>query len=424
MREMIRLTPDPSVLDRIKQRIQDDGDLLHDVSLPGEARASRLRARVVEALCEEGVFCSGDELQGLIGRMVEEMIGLGPLEPLLRDEEVSEIMINGPHQAFVEKGGCLQEIDLEFKGPGHLLYLIEKIVGPLGLRVDESSPYVDARLPDGSRVNVIIPPLSLRGPVITIRKFSRVPLTLDILVKRGLLPREARDFLAAAVSHRLNVIVSGGAGSGKTTLLNALSAFIPTGERVVTIEDAAELQLQQEHVIPLEARPANLEGKGEVSVRDLLRNALRMRPDRIIVGEVRGGEALDMLQAMNTGHEGSLSTIHANSPLEALYRLETMVCMADTVLSPASITAQIRSSIDLILHVARGRDGVRRLVEISRIDLEGRLETYSLRRMFGLEPGNPGGSASLRREFDHKAMRELLSRRSIVFEGLEEGGPS
>ncbi len=424
MREMIRLTPDPSVLDRIKQRIQDDGDVLHDMSLPGEARASRLRARVVEALCEEGVFCSGDELQGLISRMVEEMIGLGPLEPLLRDEEVSEIMINGPHQAFVEKGGCLQEVALDFKGSGHLLYLIEKIVGPLGLRVDESSPYVDARLPDGSRVNVIIPPLSLRGPVITIRKFSRVPLTLDFLVEKGLLSREARDFLAAAVSHRLNVIVSGGAGSGKTTLLNALSAFIPAGERVVTIEDAAELQLQQEHVISLEARPANLEGKGEVSVRDLLRNTLRMRPDRIIVGEVRGGEALDMLQAMNTGHEGSLSTIHANSPLEALYRLETMVCMADTVLSPTSITAQIRSSIDLILHVARGRDGVRRLVEISRIDLEGSIETYCLRRMFGLKPGDPGGSASLRREFDHDAMREVLSRRSIVFAGLEEGGPS
>lgn len=411
MHEITSSCAEPAVLDRIKQRILSDGEALIGASLTREDRASRLRTRVIEALCEEGVFCSGEELQALITRLVEEMIGLGPLEPLLRDGEVSEIMINGPDQVYVEKAGCLEEARLGFKSPEHLLHLVEKILGPLGLRVDESSPYVDARLPDGSRVNAIIHPLSLRGPVITIRKFSRIPITMETLIQEGLLSHEVVAFMAEAVVRRLNIIVSGGAGSGKTTLLNALSAFIPEGERVITIEDAAELRLQQKHVVPLEARPPNLEGKGEVTVRDLLRNSLRMRPDRIIVGEVRGGEALDMLQAMNTGHEGSLSTVHANSPLEALYRLETMACMADTGLPPASIATQILASIDLVLHVARGLDGVRRLVEISSVAPDTGVGGRSLRRVFSLEPTPAGQQSRYRLDLGQDALGELLSRR-------------
>ncbi len=413
MRRMIPFSPDPSILERVKVRVQNEGDLFRDVSISEEARASKLRSRLIEAFCEEGVFCTGEELQLLLCRMVEEMVGLGPLEPLLRDEDITEIMLNGAGQAFIEKAGRLEEVSLDVRDSDHLLYLVEKIVGPLGLRVDESSPYVDARLPDGSRVNVIIPPLSLRGPVITIRKFSRTPLTLDTLVNRELLSDEVRSFLSAAVSRRLNIIVSGGAGSGKTTLLNALSAFIPAGERIITIEDAAELRMQQGHVIPLESRPPNLEGKGEVTIRDLLRNALRMRPDRIVIGEVRGGEALDMLQAMNTGHEGSLSTVHANSPLEALFRLETMVCMADTPLPAASINAQIRSSIDLVLHVAREQDGTRRLMEISSVNPGIEPGRPSLTRVFELAPEGPGEPLVYRKHLDDAALRKILSRRSI-----------
>jgi pilus assembly protein CpaF len=423
MHAMIPPSPDPSVLDRVKRRIQADGEALTGSSHPREARVSRLRARVVEALCEEGVICSGEELQGMINRLIEEMIGLGPLEPLLRDADVSEIMINGPDRAYVEKSGRLEEVCLALKSTEHLLYLVEKIIGPLGLRVDESSPYVDARLLDGSRVNVIIPPLSLCGPVITVRKFARVPITIDTLMRRGLLSPEVGAFLAEAVSRRLNIIVSGGAGSGKTTLLNALSAFIPEGERIITIEDAAELQLQQGHVVPLEARPPNLEGKGAVTVRDLLRNSLRMRPDRIIIGEVRGGEALDMLQAMNTGHEGSLSTVHANSPLEALYRLETMACMADTGLPPASIASQITASIDLVMHVARGRDGTRRLLEVSGVDPGAAPGTPALRRVFHLLPPAAGQPATYRCDLDAVSLRELLLRRCADIAGRPGGGP-
>lgn len=421
MRRVASFPPDPSVLDRVKVRVQNEGDLFRDTSLTEDARASRLKSRLIEALCEEGVFCTGEELQLILGRMVEEMVGLGPLEPLLRDEEITEIMLNGAHRAYIERDGRLEEVSLDLRSSGHLLYLVEKIVGPLGLRVDESSPYVDARLADGSRVNVIIPPLSLRGPVVTIRKFSTTPLTLESLIDKGLLTAEIRSFLSEAVSRRLNIIVSGGAGSGKTTLLNALSAFIPAGERIITIEDAAELQLQQKHVVPLEARPPNLEGKGEVTVRDLLRNALRMRPDRIIVGEVRGGEALDMLQAMNTGHEGSLSTVHANSPLEALFRLETMVCMADTPLPPASIDAQIRSSIDLVLHVARGSDGTRRLIEISSVNPDTLPDRPSLTRLFELAPSGPGRPPSYRQLLDDAGLREITKRRSLD-SFIESGG--
>lgn len=420
MPEMISFPPDPSLLARVRQRIQADGLNPRDPSRGGDSRASDLRAKAVEALCEEGVVCSSEELQLLINGLLEEMIGLGPLEPLLRDGSVSEIMINGPERAYVEKAGRLEEVPLSFKNGEHLLYLVEKIIGPLGLRVDESSPYVDARLLDGSRVNVIIPPLSLCGPVITIRKFAQVPITIDTLVRNGLLSREVGAFLAEAVSRRLNIIVSGGAGSGKTTLLNALSAYVPEGERIITIEDAAELRLQQAHVVSLEARPPNLEGKGEVTVRDLLRNSLRMRPDRIIIGEVRGGEALDMLQAMNTGHEGSLSTVHANSPREALYRLETMACMADTGLPPASIASQIKASVDLVLHVARGRDGTRRLVEVSRVDPEAPPGSPPLTSVFRLQP--PAERLAVyRRELDPASMRLLLSRRRLDAAGFPGG---
>jgi pilus assembly protein CpaF len=405
--------PQRPVLDRIIKRMQGDEELLRDIFSAGPERERRLRSEAIKIMCDEGMVCTGDEIQGIVSLLLEEMLGLGSIEPLLKDERVSEIMINGTGQSYVEREGVLQRTSLGFRDEDQIFHLIDRIVGPLGLRVDESAPYVDARLPDGSRVNIIIPPLSLRGPVITIRKFSRSPLTMEKLVVQGQLTSELREFLATAVRRRLNILISGGTGSGKTTLLNALSAHIPEGERIITIEDAAELQLQQEHVIPLEARPPNLEGKGEVTLRDLLRNALRMRPDRIIIGEVRGSEALDMLQAMNTGHEGSLSTVHANSPHESLYRLETMASMAGSGLSPRSISAQIRSSVDLVVHLARSADGNRRIVEVSYVEEATSGGSYSLRQLFLLGRDGSGGRFAQQRMVDLPDLARILSRRSI-----------
>jgi len=304
--------------------------------------------------------------------LFDEIMGYGPITPLLNDPEISEIMVNGPDNVYVERNGKIELTGVFFRDDAHVMNIIDRIVSPLGRRIDESMPMVDARLPDGSRVNAIIPPLSLIGPVITIRKFSADPLTMEDLIRFNTLTPEMAQFLEACVKSRLNIVVSGGTGSGKTTTLNVLSSFISPSERIITIEDAAELQLHQPHVVTLESRPPNIEGKGAITIRDLVRNALRMRPDRIIVGEVRSGEALDMLQAMNTGHDGSLTTGHANSPRDMLSRLETMVLMAGMGLPVRAIREQIASAIDLIIHQSRLRDGSRRITHITEVqNMEG-----------------------------------------------------
>ena len=329
----------------------------------GEDVSARIRALVDS---EAGLL--GEEERAELARLVaERSFGLGPLEPLLADPLVDEVMVNGPGTVWVERGGRLEATGVSFPSAGDLRHAIERILAPVGRRVDEAEPLVDARLPDGSRVNVIIPPLALDGPVLTIRRFRRRGLSAEELVESGTLTASLRDFLARSVRARANVLVSGGTGSGKTTTLNALSAFIPDDERVVTIEDAAELRLQQPHVVRLEARPANLEGRGEVTIRRLVRNALRMRPDRIVVGEVRGAEALDMLSAMSTGHEGSLSTIHAGSASEALRRLETLALMADVALPLEAVREQMTGAIDLVVHQRRERDGARRVVAVAEV---------------------------------------------------------
>jgi pilus assembly protein CpaF len=373
--------PPPPAL--TKAQVAAREDLLHDIRLrlQGEvgnastalldAEASDVHARI-EAIVDRiiranGFIVTGDERLGLVEEMVGEIGGLGPLEPLLRDGSITEIMVNGPDQIYIERGGKIERVHRSFLNNEHVLRIIDRIITPLGRRIDMSSPRVDARLPDGSRVNAIIPPLSLVGPVITIRKFSTTPYTVDDLVRFGTATTEMFDLLRACVEARLNIFVSGGTGSGKTTTLNVISTFIPEEERIITVEDAAELQLDQQHVVTLEARPANLEGQGEITIRDLLRNALHMRPDRIIVGECRSGEALDMIQAMTVGQEGSLSTGHANTPEDMLRRLETMVLMAGMDLPLRSIREQIASAVDLIVHTARLKDGSRKIVKITEV---------------------------------------------------------
>ena len=324
-------------------------------------------ARIRSVVDREAGLLDVEQREALVARVAERSFGLGPLEPLLRDPAVDEVMVNGPRAVFVERGGRVEPAAVTFGSEAELRHVIERILAPLGRRVDEASPLADARLPDGSRVNVIIPPLSLDGPILTVRRFRRRGFTAAELVEQGTMTEALRAFLAGAVRGRINVLISGGTGSGKTTTLNALSASIPAGERIVTIEDAAELRLQQPHVVRLESRPPNLEGRGEVTIRALVRNALRMRPDRIVVGEVRGAEALDMLSAMTTGHDGSLSTIHAGSPEEALRRLETLALMADVALPLAAVREQVAGAIELVVHQARGRDGERRVVEVAEV---------------------------------------------------------
>jgi len=359
----------------LKNRIQDrliaELDPTMDISHTDEVRRT-IEEMYDTILAQESIILSRSERQRLFEQIVAEILGYGPIEPLLADETITEIMVNGAKNVYLERKGKIERVNASFESDEHLMRIIDRIVAPLGRRIDESSPYVDARLPDGSRVNAIIPPLSLIGPVLTIRKFARTPFTVENLIDFGTITPEAIEFLKACVIARLNVVVSGGTGSGKTTFLNVLSGFIPNDERIITVENAAELQLRQEHVVTLESRPPNIEGKGEVSIRDLVINCLRMRPDRIIVGECRGGEALDMLQAMNTGHDGSLTTIHSNSPRDTLARLETMTLMAGMDLPLRAIREQVASAINLIIHQERMKDGSRKVVNITEVQgMEG-----------------------------------------------------
>ena len=360
---------------RIQNRLVAELDPAMDVSQTQEVRET-IRQMYMSILDEERIVLSRVERERLFEQIVAEILGLGPLEPLLADDKVTEIMVNGCKNVYVERGGKITRTNITFESNEHLMRIIERIVAPLGRRIDESSPKVDARLKDGSRVNAVIPPISLVGPALTIRKFFTDPLTIDDLIAFGSVTEELMEFLRACVIARLNVIVSGGTGTGKTTFLNVLSGFIPGDERIVTIENAAELQLRQEHVVTLESRPPNIEGKGEISIRDLVINSLRMRPDRIIVGECRGGEALDMLQAMNTGHDGSLTTLHANNTRESLSRLETLVLMAGMELPHRAIREQIASALDVIVQLKRFRDGSRKVVTVTEIQgMEGEVVT-------------------------------------------------
>jgi pilus assembly protein CpaF len=345
----------------------------------------RVLREVTEQLALDRTPLTREERRRLVREITDDILGYGPLEPLLRDDTVTEVMVNNFDRIYIERDGKLERSQTTFADNAHLLRIIDKIVSQIGRRIDESSPMVDARLPDGSRVNAIIPPLSLRGPTLTIRKFSRDPYTMDDLISFGTLTPKAAQFLAACTRGKLNVLISGGTGTGKTTTLNAISAFVPGDERIVTIEDAAELQLQQDHVITLEARPPNIEGQGEIRIRELVRNSLRMRPDRIIVGEVRGAETLDMLQAMNTGHEGSLTTIHANSPRDALSRLETLVLTAGVELPLRAIREQISSAFDLLVQITRLVDGSRKISHITEV-LRMESEVITLQDIFVAKP--------------------------------------
>ncbi len=390
--------PEPTRAERLRLSVQQRLAADMPENLPNDsAWKAEVRDRISTLLRDEPDL-GPLERENLVAALYAQIVGLGPLQPLLEDPGVSEIMVNGPAQVYVERSGRLQRTAVRFRDDKEILELIERIVAPLGRRIDESSPMVDARLKDGSRVNAIIPPLALRGPSLTIRKFPERALTMDDLEQIGTLSAGMVELLRAAVRGRLNIVVSGGTASGKTTLLNSLSAFIPTDERIVTIEDAAELRLQQDHVVSLETRPANLEGRGEVTIRQLVRNALRMRPDRIVVGEVRAGEALDMLQAMNTGHDGSLTTAHANAPRDVLSRIETMVLMAGFELPVRAIREQIASALDLIVHAQRMRDGSRRVTHITEVQgMEG--DVIVLQDLFRYRPADGFAPTGLRPRF-------------------------
>ena len=387
------------------------------VALPRDELARQIGEIVGEILKEQQIQLNLLEQKELVSLLLDEMLGLGPLEVLLADDSVTDILVNGPKQVYVERKGKLELTDVKFRDNAQLLNIANRIVSRIGRRIDESSPLVDARLEDGSRVNIIIPPLALDGATISIRKFAKKSITLDVMTRQVNLSRNMADVLRIAARCRLNVLISGGTGSGKTTLLNALSQMIDIGERIVTIEDAAELQLQQPHVVRLETRPPNLEGTGKITIRDLLKNSLRMRPDRIILGEIRGSEALDMLQAMNTGHEGSMCTIHANNPREALTRLENMVGLAGIKLSSLALRTQIASAIDLVVQVSRMRDGVRRIVKIMEvIGIEGDVVTTQDLFTYEFEGEDPEGR--LLGRFESSGLRPHFSAKAEYF-GLD-----
>ena len=362
---------------RVQNKLLSELDPSMDITQTDNVRRT-IQDLFEQILAEENIVLSRPERARLFEQIAAEILGLGPLQPLLEDDTISEIMVNGPKNVYIERKGRLHRVPVTFESNDHVMRIIDRIVAPLGRRIDESSPYVDARLPDGSRVNAVIPPISLVGPTLTIRKFSRNPITVDQLIQFGSISGEAVQFLKGCVEARLNILISGGTGSGKTTLLNVMSSFIPNDERIITIENAAELQLRQEHVVTLESRPPNIEGRGEITIRDLVINSLRMRPERIIVGECRGGETLDMLQAMNTGHDGSMTTAHANTPRDALARIETMCLMAGMDLPVRAIREQVSSAVDLICQQERMRDGTRKVTTVTEVSgMEGDVITMT-----------------------------------------------
>ncbi|HKJ26759.1 MAG TPA: CpaF family protein [Anaerolineales bacterium] len=375
---------------RVQNRLLSELDPSMDVTKVDEVRKN-IQTLYEQVLVEESIVLSRQEKHRLFEQIVAEIIGFGPIQPLLEDDSITEVMVNGAKNIYVERKGKLTRVPLAFESDEHVMRIIDRIVAPLGRRIDESSPYVDARLPDGSRVNAVIPPISLVGPTLTIRIFSKIPLTVEDLITNESITPEAMQFLKACVEARLNVVVSGGTGSGKTTMLNLLSGFIPSDERIVTIENAAELQLRQEHVVTLESRPANIEGRGEVTIQNLVVNSLRMRPDRVVVGEIRDGAALDMLQAMNTGHDGSMTTAHSNGPRDTLARIETMCLMAGFDLPVRAIREQVASAVDVIVHAERLRDGSRKTVFITEVaGMEG--DVVTLTDLFAFEQtGYEGG---------------------------------
>ena len=410
-----------AVIEGAKAQIQplvlEHMDVAAAADMPRATFEAQLAGWVRELLVETKIQLNLGEQRELVQSLVADMLGLGPLEPLIEDESVTDIMVNGPKQVYVERRGKLELTDIGFRDDQHVMNVATKIVTRIGRRVDESRPLVDARLPDGSRVNIIIPPLAIDGPSISIRKFSKKTITLDVMAQQGNISPEMATVLKIAARCRLNILISGGTGSGKTTLLNALSRLIDATERTVTIEDAAELQLQQPHVVRLETRPANLEGTGEITMRDLLRNALRMRPDRIILGEIRGAEALDVLQAMNTGHDGSMSTIHANRPREALTRLENMVGMTGINLPSNAVRTQIASAVNMIIQISRMRDGMRRLVEIIEIvGMEG--EVITTQELFSYQYQGETADGRLRGVFKSSGLRPHFLPRAEYF-GLD-----
>ena len=416
-REQVSLSPVEQLKVDLHRRLIERLDLeaLEQVKEEGEL-SRQIRAAVVEILRAEQTPLSQNEREEVVEQIVYEIIGLGPIEPLFRDPTISDILVNGAHEIYIERHGKLSRVPAAFRNNAHLLSVIDRIVSKVGRRVDESSPMVDARLPDGSRVNAIIPPLALDGPVLSIRRFE-ADLAVQQLIQNGTLTEAMIRLLAGCVHARLSIVIAGGTGSGKTTLLNALSSFIPADERIITIEDAAELRLMQQHVVRLETRPPNAEGRGEVISRDLVKNALRMRPDRIIVGEVRSGEALDMLQAMNTGHEGSLTTIHANTPRDALARLETMILMAGTGLPTRAMREQISSAVDVLIQIARLADGSRRVMSITEVTgMEGDVvttqEVYRFRRRGITAEGQVVG------QFEATGVRPLFVER-LQISGVE-----
>ncbi len=362
---------------RVQNKLLSELDPSMDITRTDDVRRT-IQDLFEQILAEENIVLSRPERARLFEQIAAEILGFGPLQPLLEDDTITEIMVNGAKNIYIERKGKVHRVPVTFENNDHVMRIIDRIVAPLGRRIDESSPYVDARLPDGSRVNAVIPPISLVGPVLTIRKFSRNPITVEQLIQFGSITQEAVQFLKACVEARLNVVISGGTGSGKTTFLNILSGFIPGDERIITIENAAELQLRQEHVVTMESRPPNIEGRGEITIRDLVVNSLRMRPERIIVGEIRDEAALDMLQAMNTGHDGSMTTLHSNGPRDTLARLETMTLMAGMDLPSRAIREQISSAIDLVVHQERMRDGTRKVVNLTELSgMEGEVITMT-----------------------------------------------